>query len=370
MNVLSSFGCCAARERELPGDQYKQPTEQLLKVEVLSASQEQAAPQCPVVSTEGANLSLPQHAGESRRADAGLGCAVACNRILASSCGGCLPLRQRQDGQEHKSHGEGRSTGCTAAVAKDKISAFNTTAAAAAAAAVQNDGAEALLALFDDRSLESPEHVLDKKVCSRFLVARKGHLGKATRGLRKYQAWRKAAKPALVTLADIPREFATGKAKHHGLDLAGRPIVWVCVCRHDRWSRDIEECIRLFLFCLEGAIHAGEASSMEQVTFVFDLMDFGARNLDLDLVSRFLELLVKFYPERVVQVLLWRAPRMFPMFWKVIRPVLDPDTFQKCKFVSEAELPEFIDPKQIPEDFPKQDVSGTYANKSQGNVPN
>merc|ERR1712037_482871 len=105
----------------------------------------------------------------------------------------------------------------------------------------------------------------------------------------------------------------------------------------------------------EGAILAGEASGVEQVTFVFDLMGFGIRNMDLEMVSRFLELLIKFYPERLVQVLLWRAPRIFPAFWKVIRPLLDPVAFQMCKFVGAAELPEFIDPKHVPEDFPKQE---------------
>lgn len=219
-----------------------------------------------------------------------------------------------------------------------------------AAAAANGSDAEALLALFKDRELETPELVLDEKTCKRFLVGWKGEFDRAAERLRKYQTWRRSAKPSLLTAADIPTEFATGKGYHHGFDRAGRPIIWGFASRHDKRQRDIEESVRLILFCLESAIRSGEAVGKEQVTLVFDLEGFGSKSMDFEMVGRLFKVLAKFYPERLGQVLLWRAPGIFSMFWKLISPYIDPVSFQKIKFAKAAELCEFIELKHLPHD--------------------
>jgi len=348
MDVLSSFGCCVRRDqscKEHAGEQ--QHEEEPLDVSSLLP--------CPVdtKATGDAYTSLQAHAGKSGMTDSGLGCTAACSSTLA----GCFQFGLRKDKKGHKIPVEGLVNGIAVVVAEEKTSAVYATVAAAtqapaeeaaAAAAAQSDGAEALLALFDDRALESPEYVLDKAVCSRFLAARKGHIGKAAHALRKYQAWRKSAKPALITVADIPTEFASGKAKHHGFDLAGRPIIWAFMRYHNTYSRDIEETVRLFLFLFEAAVRASEAAGVQRVTLIFDLEGFGYKAMDLEFVKRLLDIM-KVYPERLGQVLLWRAPRSFAVFWKLVRPILDPDTFQRTKFVGPAQLSEFVDPKQVPQ---------------------
>jgi len=123
--------------------------------------------------------------------------------------------------------------------------------------------AQALLALFEDRKLETPEDLLDEKTCKRFLVGWKGEFDGAAEGLRKYQTWKRSAKPALLTAADIPTEFASGKGYHHGFDPVGRPIIWAFASRHDKQQRDIEETVQLILFCLECAIHSAKCCSGE-----------------------------------------------------------------------------------------------------------
>jgi len=222
--------------------------------------------------------------------------------------------------------------------------------AVAAAAAANGGDADALLALFKDRKLETPELVLDEKTCKRFLVGWKGKFDQAAKGVRKYQTWRRSVKPALLTAADIPTEFATGKGYHHGFDRVGRPIIWGFASRHDKRQRDIEESVRLILFCLESAIRSGEAVGEEQVTLVFDLAGFGSKSMDYEMVGRLFKVLANFYPERLGQVLLWRAPGIFGLFWKLISPYIDPVTFQKIKFAKAAELCEFIELKHLPHD--------------------
>jgi len=331
MTMLASFGCCAMRDRELREDQLDQPGEQLLE----------AVPQCQAVAmvTGDADSSLQRHAGKPHPVDSGLGCMAACSRMFALSCGGYYLLRPHQDRQRQS-------------VVNAKAAAA-TTAAAVAAAAAQGDSAQALLACFDDLSLESPEHVLDEQVCRRFLLDQKGNVDKAAKAVSGYQAWRKSVKPALITVADIPTEFATGKVKYHGFDQAGRPIVWYFVRRQDKWNRDIEENVRLFIFCFEAAIRAGEGNGKEQMTLLIDLSGFGSRAMDLELAKHLMELLLKFYPERVAVVLFWRAPRIFGAFWKMLRSLLDADALEKCNFVGAAELPEFVDPQYVPEDSVK-----------------
>mmetsp|Transcript_32508 Transcript_32508/g.64040 ORF Transcript_32508/g.64040 Transcript_32508/m.64040 type:complete len:83 (+) Transcript_32508:3-251(+) len=72
--------------------------------------------------------------------------------------------------------------------------------------------------------------------------------------------------------------------------------------------------------------------------------------MDLETFRNVGKILREMYPERMGQVLLWRAPGIFGMFWKAIRPYIEPATFAKIKFVEAAGLCEFIGSNDLPDD--------------------
>jgi len=222
--------------------------------------------------------------------------------------------------------------------------------ASAASSVPDDDLVEALLAQFEDRTLETPNQEIDRKTCKRFLEGQKGNFEEAACNLKKYHAWRRSTQPGLITEKDIPKEFATRKSYHHAFDRAGRPVIWIFARRHDKWCRDVNETIRLILFCLETAICAGEAHGTERVTLVFDLDGFGSRSMDLEMILSIIQTLRGMYPERLGQVLLWRAPPIFGMFWKALKPGIDPVTFTKIQFIEATALCEFIGFNDLPDD--------------------
>merc|ERR1711948_153025 len=89
-------------------------------------------------------------------------------------------------------------------------------------------------------------------------------------------------------------------------------------------TRHLEATVNLILYNMETAIEAGERRGVEQICLVFDLSGFGPRNMDYEVVRRLIQLLADYYPERLGQILLLNAPAIFSVFWRVIRPCIDP----------------------------------------------
>jgi len=193
-----------------------------------------------------------------------------------------------------------------------------------------------------------PGSGVSEAACRRFLRGWKGDVDGAASGIRKYVEWRKETRPGDITADDVKRELATGKGYPHGLDRCGRAVMWAFAGRHNKNTRDIEETVQLILYSLERAIKTGEEHGVEQVCLVFDLSGFGTKNMDYEAVKRLFMLLANYYPERLGQVLLLNAPGVFNVFWRVIRPYIDPVTFKKIQFVSKGALSDFIEPALLP----------------------
>jgi len=189
---------------------------------------------------------------------------------------------------------------------------------------------------------------VDAAMCRRFLRAWKGDLAGAVSGIENYLEWRKTVRPANITPEDVRVELASRKGYPHGLDRCGRPVLWAFAARHDKHTRDAEETVKLILYCLEKTIRNGEENGAEQVCLVFDLSGFSSKSMDYEVTKRLFLLLANYYPERLGQVLLLNAPSVFGAFWRIIRPYIDPVTFEKIQFVSKEALREFIDVDMLP----------------------
>lgn len=58
------------------------------------------------------------------------------------------------------------------------------------------------------------------------------------------------------------------------------------------------------------------------------------RDCDPRLARIFLEVSERHYPERLAMFLCINAPPLFSGLWRIVEPIVDPDTRRKIKFVS------------------------------------
>jgi len=211
-----------------------------------------------------------------------------------------------------------------------------------------SDDAAALLAHFSVNNECDPEVRIDELTCKRFLKARKGNAEAARRAIDKYVSWRRKCRPGEMTVDQVKCEMAKRKGYQHGTDREGRPIIWAFAARHDKWDRDLEELSRMAVFVMESSLRTAEQNGLQHVCVVFNLAGFNFKCMDYEFVKRLIFILGSYYPERLGQVLMWNAPAVFNIFWKIIRPWIDPVTVKKIQFVEADSLEGYISPDMLP----------------------
>ena len=175
---------------------------------------------------------------------------------------------------------------------------------------------------------------------SRFLIGRKRDLPTALRDLVAFAKWREEHGADRLTLEDSGEYGRRRVTFFHDRDKMNRPVLVSIIGRHLGSNRDIEEVRRFIIYLLEKAVAL--AAPEEKILSVFDLTAFGLRNMDLESVSVFLGTLQVYYPEILGQLLVVNAPFVFWACWAVIRPLIDPNTAEKIKFVSIDEVENYI----------------------------
>lgn len=130
--------------------------------------------------------------------------------------------------------------------------------------------------------------------CSlRFLRGRLGNEDEAFEYMKNHGRWRVELGVDNLGPGDAQ---AKGKVKRFGRDRSGRPIVVILARRHLKKNCDLEEIRRNFIYELEGLIKDCDPVQ-EQLTIIFDLTQFGMKNMDYDLVKLLLDVLEYNYPE-------------------------------------------------------------------------
>uniref|UniRef100_A0A7S3DFT9 CRAL-TRIO domain-containing protein n=1 Tax=Palpitomonas bilix TaxID=652834 RepID=A0A7S3DFT9_9EUKA len=183
-----------------------------------------------------------------------------------------------------------------------------------------------------------------------FRNQKKGHEA-AAEALKRTIEWRREYKPLEITNDDVRNEVKTGKAYHFGRDMDGRPALWIHVSLHDKKTRVLEETVKYGVMCMEHCLTQLEGTEYKQrqVGLVFDLTNFGLRNMDYDFVKELLRCLQNYYPENMGKTYVVNAPLIFRGFWAIVKPWIDPFTVQKIQFVNSLEkLTRYFTPANIP----------------------
>ncbi|XP_020572226.1 random slug protein 5-like [Phalaenopsis equestris] len=202
---------------------------------------------------------------------------------------------------------------------------------------VENDGMHQQAKISELKSAIGPITGRSKQFCSdacfrRYLVARSWNVEKSKKMLEDTLKWRSVYKPEEIRWQDVAMEGETGKvyrANFHDRD--DRTVLVLRPGKQNTSSHDNQ--LRHLVYLFENAI-LNLPEGQEQMVW---LIDFGGWSLSNSVPIRMaretINVLQNHYPERLAVAFLYNPPRIFETFWKVVKYLMDPTTFQKVKFV-------------------------------------
>merc|ERR1719401_601205 len=157
--------------------------------------------------------------------------------------------------------------------------------------------------------------------------------------LDKHVAWRKENLPVELTPA-ILEELKKGKfyILPGAKDVNGHPVVVVRSGLFDPKERDLDTCIKAFLYILEKSL--SDVGESGKFSIMYDRDGFSVRNnFDFDLLKAWAGVASDNYPERLASVALYPSGAVLAGLWKMVSVFFDPRTRAKIKMVqSEDEL--------------------------------
>ncbi|KAH9301003.1 hypothetical protein KI387_012586, partial [Taxus chinensis] len=166
----------------------------------------------------------------------------------------------------------------------------------------------------------------------RYLEARNWNFHKARKMLDETLKWREAYKPEEIRWDEVASEGETGKIyRANYLDRLGRTVILLRPGKQNTTSQDDQ--LRHLVYLLENAI-INLPSGQEQMVWLIDFSGWSLSNsVPIKTARETINILQNHYPERLGVALLYNPPRIFEAFWKIVKYFLDPETFQKVKFI-------------------------------------
>ncbi|KAK9930577.1 hypothetical protein M0R45_027612 [Rubus argutus] len=180
---------------------------------------------------------------------------------------------------------------------------------------------------------------------SRHLRARNWNVKKATKMLKDTLKWRSEYKPEEIRWEEVAREADTGKIyRSNYMDKHGRPVlVMRPSCQN---SKSTKGQIRYLVYCMENAI-LNLPPDQEQMVWLIDFQGFNLSHISVKVTRETAHVLQDHYPERLGLAILYNPPKFFEPFYTLVKPFLEPKTYNKVKFV----YPEDLNTKKIMEDL-------------------
>jgi len=222
----------------------------------------------------------------------------------------------------------------------------------------QNPVEPPLQRIWVDDITEKQKAWCDDMCLCRYLRARDWDLDKAEIMIRCTFAFREDYKVDEITAADIDAQAKQGKMYFNNeFTNSGMPIIYMKIARDQ--GNDRVTNLKYLVWMLEQVIKSMDVSrGVEKMAWVTDFKGMGLRmsgmaNMQISLDC--LHVLLDHYPERLGVAYALNPPKVFSVFWKVLKPFMNEVTLSKIKFVS--------GPKQYPqllEHIPKQILEKIY----------
>lgn len=206
----------------------------------------------------------------------------------------------------------------------------------------------------------------------RYLRARQFNVHKASKMLKETLKWREQYKPEAITWDIIQSEAALKKVTIlDEFDNEGRPIVFMRP-RNEKQSSDNELKLKYVVYIMEHASKIADESGVchkdlfiyiylssviiqihtyhlfqsiyihihaapdGKMTWLLDYVGYNRQNQPPWKVSlSTLSIVQNHYPERLGRAVNFKPPWLFELFWKAIRPFVDPVTREKLVFLKD-----------------------------------
>ncbi|KAF7816949.1 phosphatidylinositol transfer protein 3-like [Senna tora] len=166
---------------------------------------------------------------------------------------------------------------------------------------------------------------------SRYLRARNWNVKKAAKMLKQTLEWRSEYKPEEIRWEEVANEAETGKIyRSNYTDKHGRTVLVMRPSRQN--SKSIKGQIKYLVYCMENAI-LNLAAEQEQMVWLIDFDGFNLSHISVKVTRETAYVLQNHYPERLGLAILYNPPKFFEPFFTMVKPLLEPKTYNKVKFV-------------------------------------
>lgn len=165
---------------------------------------------------------------------------------------------------------------------------------------------------------------------SRYLRSQNWNVKKAAQMLKQSLKWREEYKPDEIRWEEVSEEAETGKMyRPNYCDKHGRSVLVIKPSRQN--SKSIKQQVKHFVYCMENAI-LNLPPHQEQVVWLIDFQGFNLSNISFKLARETIHVLQEYYPERLGLSLIYNAPWIFQPFLAMVKPLLQPENYNKLKF--------------------------------------
>ena len=147
----------------------------------------------------------------------------------------------------------------------------------------------------------------------------------------------------------------TGALYRAGFDKEGRPVIVTLLARvFPREVTDLQEIARFWVAYVDYLNNECEKAGSTDYTAIADLAGFSpSKNFSLALSKVLIDILQKYYPERLAYALVLNAPFAFRMIWNMIAPFLEERTKAKVHILGTnmALLQDYVAPDVLEQAF-------------------
>ncbi|XP_043927783.1 motile sperm domain-containing protein 2 [Protopterus annectens] len=137
----------------------------------------------------------------------------------------------------------------------------------------------------------------------------------------------------------------TGSVFLHGYDKEGNKLFWFKVKLHVKDSKTVLERKKYVAFWLE---RYAKREPGKPLTVVFDMVETGISNIDMDFVRFIINCFKVYYPKYLSKIVIHEMPGISNSAWKLVKSWLGPDAVRLLRFVTRSEVQDYISVEYLP----------------------